>query len=45
VAAIGVTGAELVEISASRGRVGRGGVGGCVYIIGRSNEGLLVNGG
>jgi hypothetical protein len=45
VVAAGVTGAKLVEISASRGRVGRGGVGGCVYIISRSDKGLLGNGG
>jgi hypothetical protein len=45
VAAIGVAGAELVEISASRGRMGHGGVGGCVHVIGRSDEGVLRNGG
>jgi hypothetical protein len=45
VVAAGVAGAELVEISASRGRMGHGGVGGCVHIIGRSDEGMLRNGG
>ena len=45
VAAAGVTGAELAEISASRGRMGRGGVGGCVHVVGRSNEGMFRNGG
>jgi len=45
VVATGVIGAELVEISASRGRVGRGGVGGWVYVISRSDKGLLGNGG
>ena len=45
VTAAGVAGAELVEISASRGRMGRGGVRGCVHVIGRSSEGMLRNGG
>jgi len=45
VAATGITGAELVEISASRGRMGHGGVGGCVHVVGRSDEGMLRNGG
>jgi hypothetical protein len=44
-AAAGVAGAELAEISASRGRMGGGGVGGCVHVIGRSDEGVLRNGG
>jgi hypothetical protein len=44
VVATGVTGAELAEISALRGRIGHGGVGGCVHIIGRSNKGVLRNG-
>jgi hypothetical protein len=43
VATTGVAGAELVEISASRGRMGHRGVGGCVHIVGRSNEGVLRN--
>jgi len=43
--AAGVAGAELVEISSSRGRMGRGGVGGCVHVVGRSDEGVLRNGG
>ena len=41
----GIAGAELAEISASRGRLGRGGVGGCVHVVGRSDEGMLRNGG
>jgi hypothetical protein len=45
VAAAGVAGAELAEISASRGRMGCGGVGGCVHVVGRSDEGVLRNGG
>jgi hypothetical protein len=45
VATAGVAGAEPVEIGASRGRVGSGRVGGCVHVVGRSNEGLLGNGG
>jgi hypothetical protein len=45
VAAAGVAGAELAEISASRGRMGCGGVGGCVHVVGRSNEGMFRNGG
>jgi hypothetical protein len=44
-ATAGVAGAELVEISASRGRMGRGGVGGCVHVVGRSDEGMFRNGG
>jgi hypothetical protein len=43
VATVGVAGAKLVEISASRGRMGRSGVGGCVHIVSRSNEGVLGN--
>ena len=45
VAATGVAGAELVEISSSRGRMGHGGVGGCVHVVGRSDKGVLRNGG
>ena len=45
VVATGVAGAELAEISSSRGRMGRGGVGGCVHVIGRSDEGMLRDGG
>jgi hypothetical protein len=45
VAAAGIAGAELAEISASRGRMGRGRVGGCVHVVGRSDEGVLRNGG
>ena len=41
----GVAGAELAEISAARGRMGHGGVGGYVHVVGRSNEGVLGNGG
>jgi len=44
-AAAGVAGAELAEISASRGRMGHSRVGGCVHVVGRSNEGMLRNGG
>ena len=43
VATTGVAGAELAAISASRGRMGRGGVGGCVHVVGRSNEGVFGN--
>jgi len=42
-AAAGVAGAELAEVSSSRGRMGRGGVGGCVHVVGRSDEGMLGN--
>jgi hypothetical protein len=45
VTAAGVAGAELVEISSPRGRMGHGGVGGCVHVVGRSDEGMLRNGG
>ena len=45
VVAAGVAGPELVEISALRGRMGRGRVRGCIHIIGRSDEGVLRNGG
>ena len=45
VATTGVAGAELAEISASRGRMGRGGVGGCVHVVSRSDEGVFGNGG
>jgi hypothetical protein len=45
VVAAGVAGAELVEISASRGRMGRGRVGGRIHVIGRSDEALFGNGG
>jgi hypothetical protein len=45
VAATGVAGAELAEISALRGRIERGGVGGCVHVVGRSDEGMFRNGG
>jgi len=45
VAAIGVIGAELAEVSASRGGAERGGVNGCVHVIGRSDEGVLRYGG
>jgi len=45
VAATGVTGAKLVEISASRGRMGHGGVRGCVHVISRSTKGMLRSGG
>jgi hypothetical protein len=45
VAATGVAGAKLVEINASRGRIGHRGVRGCVHVVGRSDEGLLRNGG
>jgi hypothetical protein len=45
VVAAGVAGAELAEISFSRGRMGRGRVGGCVHVVGRSDEGVLRNGG
>ena len=45
VVAIGVIGAKLVEISASRGRIGHRGVGGCIHVIGRSDESVLRNGG
>jgi hypothetical protein len=45
VAAAGVAGAELAEISASRGRMGRGGVRGYVHVVGRSDEGVFRNGG
>jgi hypothetical protein len=41
----GVAGAELAEISASRGRMGHGGVGGCVHVVSRSDEGVFGNGG
>ena len=41
----GVAGPDLVEISSSRGRIRRGGVRGCVHVIGRSNEGRFRNGG
>jgi hypothetical protein len=41
----GVAGAELAEISAARGRMGCGGVGGCVHVVGRSDEGVFGNGG
>jgi len=44
-ATAGVAGAELAEISALRGRMGHGGVGGYVHVVGRSNEGVLGNGG
>jgi hypothetical protein len=44
-ATAGVAGAELAEISASRGRMGCGGVGGCVHVVGRSDEGVFGNGG
>jgi hypothetical protein len=44
-ATAGVAGAELAEISASRGRMGRGGVRGCVHVVGRSDEGVFGNGG
>jgi hypothetical protein len=45
VATTGVAGAELAEIGAPRGKVGRGGVGGCVHVVGRSDEGVLRDGG
>jgi hypothetical protein len=45
VAATGVAGAELAEISSLRGRMGHGGVGGCVHVVSRSDEGMLRNGG
>ena len=45
VATTGVAGAELAEISASRGRMRHGGVRGCVHVVGRSDEGVLRNGG
>ena len=45
VAATGVARAKLAEISSSRGRIGQGGVRGCVHVVGRSNEGVLWNGG
>jgi len=45
VVAARVAGAELAEISASRGRMGHSRVGGCIHVIGRSNEGVLRNGG
>ena len=45
VAAAGVTGAKLAEISASRGRMGCRGVRGCVHVVSRSDEGMLRNGG
>jgi hypothetical protein len=45
VVATGVAGAELAEISASRGRMGHGGVGGCVHVVGRSDDGLFRDGG
>jgi hypothetical protein len=44
-ATAGVAGAKLAEISASRGRMGCGGVGGCVHVVGRSDEGVFGNGG
>jgi hypothetical protein len=44
-ATAGVAGSELAEISASRGRMGCGRVGGCVHVVGRSDEGMLGNGG
>jgi hypothetical protein len=45
VAATGVARAELAEISSSRGRMGCGGVGGCVHVVGKSDEGVFGNGG
>jgi hypothetical protein len=45
VAAAGIAGAELAEISASRGRMGPGGVRGCVHVVGRSNKGVFRDGG
>ena len=45
VMAAGVAGAKLAEISASRGSIGHGGVGRCVHVISRSNEGVFWNGG
>jgi hypothetical protein len=45
VVAAGVARAELVEISSSRGRMGCGGVRGCVYIVSRSDNGVLRYGG
>jgi hypothetical protein len=45
VTAAGVTGAKLAEISPLRGWMGCGGVGGCVHVIGRSDEGMFGNGG
>jgi hypothetical protein len=45
VVAAGVAGAELAEISASRGRMGCSRVRGCVHVVGRSNEGMLRSGG
>ena len=44
-ATAGVAGAELAEVSASRGRMECGGVGGCVHVVGRSDEGVFGNGG
>ena len=44
-ATTGVAGAELAEVSASRGRMGRGGVRGYVHVVGRSGKGMLRNGG
>jgi hypothetical protein len=45
VAAAGVAGAKLAEISSLRGRMGHSGVRGCVHVVGRSIEGVLRNGG
>jgi len=45
VVATGVAGAKLAEISASRGRMGCSGVGGCVHVISSSDEGVFWNGG
>ena len=45
VATTGVTGATLVKVSASGGGIGHGGVGGCVHVVGRSDEGVFGNGG
>jgi hypothetical protein len=45
VAPAGVAGAELAEISSSRGRMGRGRVGGRVHVISGSDEGVFGNGG
>ena len=35
----------MAEVSASRGRIGHGGVRGYVHVIGRSDKGVLRNGG
>jgi hypothetical protein len=45
VVAARVAGAELAKISALRGRMGHGRVGGCIHVIGRSDKGVLRNGG